>query len=253
MAAFMTTIFYWFFAILWLQNAILGLKFRIQTSLYGRCDGLFVSDDATHHTYNGLPLYDKRFENVLSFHDPESLAAVVEKGFLKAYHINEFGIKAYDKHYNRTFGFYQGFAAVMNNDEYFHIKPDGIPAYDKRWDWCGNFVRVPQGSPSDIRCPVKLSTKYYHIDGKGNIKTGPYDYCGDFTSHGQAVAWQNGNPQIIDANGNLIHPEMKSYIFDAQPPHKGITAVKDEKGWFFINRSGSEILKGNVRYKEIEV
>ena len=66
-----------------------------------------------------------RFLSVLSFHQPENLAAVLD-GERAAYHIDLMGRAAYHERFLRTFGFYCGLAGVQDNDGlYFHILQSG--------------------------------------------------------------------------------------------------------------------------------
>ena len=68
-----------------------------------------ISPDATHHLHEGRPAYASRFNEVLKFHSP-GLAPVVDAS--GAYHISSDGQSAYPSRYVRTFGFYEGRAAV---------------------------------------------------------------------------------------------------------------------------------------------
>ena len=211
-----------------------------------------VSPDLTHHIgFDSEELYTNRFKMVLSFHKPELLAAVLDKDGL-AYHIKEDGTPNYDVRYKKTFGFYNGLAAVCDHrKQWFHITPDGNPAYHSRWIWCGNF--------SGQGCPVvDISTSnYHHIDVTGRLIGGPYSYAGDFNSHGEAVVWNfRGEPRIIDVHGNTLYQQqlnkpLKPWL-NCRPPHKGIAAVEDEDGWFYINRNGFEIGEAGKRYLDIE-
>ena len=211
-----------------------------------------VAPDLTHHIdVNFEELYSKRFKTVMSFHKPELLAAVLDKdGF--AYHIKVDGTPNYDNRYKKTFGFYNGLAAVCDhNNQWFHITADGYPVYNSRWTWCGNF--------SGQGCPVvDISTSnYHHIDVSGRLIGGPYSYAGDFNSHGEAVVWNfGGEPRIIDYQGNCLYRQqlskpLKPWL-NCRPPHKGIAAVEDEDGWFYVNRNGFEIGETGRRYLDIE-
>lgn len=66
---------------------------------------IFVSEDFTHHVQNGRPLYEYLFDDVLSYHFPEGLAAVSWQG--GAFHICTSGEPSYSSRFKRTFGFYQ--------------------------------------------------------------------------------------------------------------------------------------------------
>jgi hypothetical protein len=223
-------------------------------------------------------MYSQRFASVLSFHYPEGLAAVKEGGSTRrAFHIKENGDAAYDARFERTFGFYQSLAAVVDFDgRWYHISTNGIPAYASRWNWCGNFAKVPptRGDSSDgdpaatpshqLRCTVMRTddnghnNSYFYIDSSGEIKCGPYGYAGDFNNHGEAVVLKHsGEWSIIGIDGEEVYmargKKDSRLLFDGMPPHKGIACVKDEEGWFFIDRFGEEVIQGHARYKEVEV
>ena len=84
-----------------------------------------LSFDETHHLYDGVPLYEKKFELAMSFHPP-GVAAVKDEG--GAYHINIRGNPLYKKRFLKTFGFYDGLAAVIDDSGSYHININGEPA-----------------------------------------------------------------------------------------------------------------------------
>ena len=193
---------------------------------------------------------------MLSFHQPEDLAAVLdEKG--SAYHINLNGQPAYKPRYLRTFGFYCGFAAVQDhNGTFYHIKPNGTKAYDQVFDWVGNFHKVLDRQ-SPMRCVVRHNKKnYFYIDSMGHIKTGPFSYAGDYSSDGYAcVINLEGHSFIIDVGGNISYSPSSSNsvpYFDSSPPHKRIASVKDRKGWFYVDPLGKTIGCPDTRYLSAE-
>ena len=107
-----------------------------------------VSQDATHHLAgDGRPAYQARFLEVLKFHAPGLAPVLDDSG---AYHITPDGMPAYESRHTRTFGFYEGRAAVHSADGWFHVLPDGSPLYSERYAWCGNF--------QEGRCTVRGST-----------------------------------------------------------------------------------------------
>jgi hypothetical protein len=69
-----------------------------------------VSDDNTHFVFDGKPIFDKTFIEVLKFHSP-GLAPVIDKS--GAYHIDTSGNELYSNRYSRTFGFYCNRASVI--------------------------------------------------------------------------------------------------------------------------------------------
>jgi hypothetical protein len=75
---------------------------------------LEVAPDRSHHvTTEGSPAYVERFDEVLKFHPP-GLAPVLRG--VEAWHIRPDGTPAYPRRFARTFGFYEGLAAVESDD-----------------------------------------------------------------------------------------------------------------------------------------
>ena len=68
-----------------------------------------IAPGGSHHVCDGKPVYAARFIEVLKFHAP-GLAPVLDAS--GAYHITPGGQPAYESRYVRTFGFYEGRAAV---------------------------------------------------------------------------------------------------------------------------------------------
>ena len=112
--------------------------FRLQhAQACGRCDmnwaDLIVSPCGTHHLLSNAPAYSERFEEVLKFHST-GLASVRFGGL--AWHIQPDGTPAYVQRFNRTFGFYEGLAAVVAEEGAFHITHRGEAVYSDRYEWC---------------------------------------------------------------------------------------------------------------------
>ena len=236
-----------FSRIIWHRNRVSrGMQFSMTKT--------FVNKELSYHIDKyGLPIYSERFKHVMSFHEPEKLAAV-RNLHDKCFHINHEGKPAYSQRYKKTFGYYEGLAAVEDEfGQWYHINCVGSPAYVQRWKWCGNYSIVPDYlGLKFLRCPVMaIDNNYYHINDLGLLHNGPYSYAGDFNSQGNAIVFDlSGSPKLIDSNGVDVLPDEKKY-FDMRPPHKGQLAVKDEEGWFFIDMKGEEIIN-SVRFKELE-
>ena len=94
-----------------------------------------VSKERTHHVYlrDGLekPLYVHRFDDALPFHEPGLAPVRVGED---AWHIFPNGSKAYKENFSRTFGFYEGRAAVATHHRYHHILPSGQELYPERYE-----------------------------------------------------------------------------------------------------------------------
>ena len=141
-------------------------------------------------------MYPLRFDWVLPFHEPGLAPVGTIEG---AFHIKSDGSPAYEAHFSRTFGFYQGLAAVVMDDDWYHILSKGTPAYELRWSWCGNF--------QNDRCPVRDNEgNYYHIKLNGSIVPhGPWAYAGDYREGAAVVRGEEGLCRHVDCEGNLIH------------------------------------------------
>ena len=197
-----------------------------------------ISEDASHHVYHGRPVYSSRFHEVLSFHKPGLAPTIDGSG---AYHITPDGMPAYGSRYVRTFGFYEGRAAVHSDDGWFHILTDGSPLYKERYGWCGNF--------QEKRCAVRLPAgNYFHITRDGSpAYGGRYRYAGDFKDGHAVVQREDGRHTHIDPSGNLIHSR---WFRDLDVFHKRIARACDSEGWHHVNMTG-EPLYGE-RFRNVE-
>lgn len=185
-----------------------------------------IASDTTHHLLRGEPLYEARFDEVLSFHPPGIAAARDVTG---AFHIAPDGAPAYSRRFRRTFGFYDDRAAVEDDNEAWHIGLDGNDVGPNRFAWCGNFqagrctVRDPDGS-------------YFHV----NIEDEPayrerWRYAGDFREGAAVVQDESGRHHHIDSSGRTIGT---GGFLDLDVFHKGFARARDEGGWFHLTREG---------------
>ena len=197
-----------------------------------------VSEDATHHVCRGVPAYRSRFHEVLKFHEP-GLAPVIDSS--GAYHIDPDGKPAYEARHFRTFGFYEGHAAVHSLDGWIHILPDGCLLYEERYEWCGNFqdghctVRAPDGS-------------YFHLRVDGTHAYGErFRYAGDFRDGYAVVQRDDGMHTHIDFEGRTLHGR---WFRDLDVFHKGYARACDDEGWHHVDTSGKPIYK--QRFRDVE-
>jgi hypothetical protein len=197
-----------------------------------------VSTDMQYHEIDGIPMYEERYDEVLSFHAPG--LAPVRKGE-RWFHITPGGKKAYSSDFDRAFGYYYGLAAVTDHGKWFHINPDGNPAYRDRFKWTGNF--------QENLCVVMDTEGYfYHIDSFGKrIYDEKYRYAGDFHEGAAAVQGDNGLFFHITKEGLKLN---SSTFLEAGAFHKGFATVRDDKGWFHCNREGGEAY--SERYYSVE-
>ncbi|HBE25744.1 MAG TPA: methyltransferase [Ktedonobacter sp.] len=187
---------------------------------------LIVAPDGTHHIIHGNPAYHARFDVVSKFHAP-GLAPVKDSS--GAYHINSNGRAAYQNRYIRTFGFYEGRAALQANKGWFHILADGRPLYSARYDWCGNF--------QEGRCTVRrLDGSYFHMRHDGQpAYPDHYRYAGDYRDGIAVVQHENGLHTHVNKEGDQLHQQ---WFLDLDVFHKGYARARDSSGWYHINLRG---------------
>ena len=197
-----------------------------------------ISADGTHHVYDSKPAYTARFMEVLKFHTP-GLAPVLDNS--GAYHITPDGLSAYESRHIRTFGFYEGRAAVHSAQGWFHILTDGIPLYPERYDWCGNF--------QDGRCPVRLPDgRYFHIYEDGTpAYYERHRYAGDFKDGYAVVQRDDGRHSHIDQSGALLHGR---WFLNLDVFHKNLARARDELGWHHVDIHGQQLYR--TRYRNVE-
>jgi hypothetical protein len=188
-----------------------------------------VSRDRTHHLVDGTPAYARRFREVLKFHDP-GLAPVLDQD--GATHIDITGRPAYAARFLRTFGFYEGRAAVQATNGWLHVLPDGSLLYDARYSWCGNY----QGG----RCAVReTSGGYLHLLGGGKpAYARRWRYAGDYRDGLAVVQRDDGLHSHIDLTGTLVHGR---WHVDLDVFHKGFARARDVAGWTHVDERGEAI------------
>ncbi|MCC6216359.1 MAG: hypothetical protein IT376_15975 [Polyangiaceae bacterium] len=186
-----------------------------------------VSPLATHHVLSGAPLYAERFDEVLSFHEP-GLAAVRRSG--EAWHVRLDGSPAYGRRFLRTFGLYEGLAAVVSPEGWHHVRADGTDLYPERYAWAGNF----QGG----RCAVReRSGSYLHLTSAGApAYRARWRYAGDLRGGIGVVQGDDGRSSHVDEDGRSLHGV---WFLDLDVFHKGLARARDELGWTHVDRRGA--------------
>jgi len=164
---------------------------------------------------------------VLAFHEP-GLAPVRQGN--EAWHIRLDGKAAYQRRFQRTFGFYQGLAAVESSDGWHHIRPDGANAYVSRFGWCGNFQCG--------HCAVREhSGGYFHVTLEGQpAYPARWRYAGDFRDGLAVVQGDDGRSSHINTLGELVHGV---WFLDLDVFHKGFARARDEEGWTHVDARGN--------------
>ena len=197
-----------------------------------------ISEDVSHHVYQGKPAYPSRFHEVQKFHEP-GLAPVRDAS--GAYHITPDGLAAYQSSYVRTFGFYEGRAAVQSVEGWFHIVSNGEPLYRERYAWCGNY--------QEGRCTVRMQDGgYFHIASDGTpAYRERYRYAGDFKDGHAVVQREDGNHTHINASGNLLHGR---WFHDLDVFHKRFARACDSDGWHHVDMTGEPLYED--RFKNVE-
>jgi hypothetical protein len=197
-----------------------------------------IAVSGTHHCYKNEPLYNKRFQRVLKFHQPGLAPVTDETG---AYHINLQGEPHYVSRYLKTFGFYQNLAAVVDVTGWFHIKTNDEPLYSTHYRWCGNY--------QENACVVEdFNHHFFHLDREGQrLYLENYVYAGDFHDGSAVVQTAAGRYTHINQRGDYIHHH---YFLDLDVYHKGFARAKDQVGWFHIDLTGQAVY--SQRYNMIE-
>jgi hypothetical protein len=189
---------------------------------------LHVSPDATHHNRDGIAAYTARFDAVLKFHAPG--LAPVRRGD-QAWHIDEYGDAAYARRFLRTFGFYEGGAAVVSPEGWHHVSPTGDDLYAERYAWCGNF--------QEGRCPVRDgASAYLHINARGEPIGGRWRYAGDFRDDVAVVQRADGRSTHVNRDGEVIH---ERWYEDLDVFHKGLARARDLRGWTHVDAHGAPV------------
>ncbi len=158
-----------------------------------------------------------------------------------AYHIDAEGRAIYSQRFIRTFGFYDGRAAVESKTGWHHILSDGSKLYPENYLWCGNFQQ-------NYSCVKDHEGRFFHIfrDGK-RAYSRSFKYAGDFRDGYAAVQDDLGLYTHIDFKGRELHGQK---FLDLDVFHKGFARAKDSKGWVHINDHGLPAYP--TRYKNIE-
>ncbi len=197
-----------------------------------------IAEDASHHVHQGRPAYATRFRSVEKFHEPGLAPVIDDSG---AYHVTPDGQSAYDSRHVRTFGFYEGRAAVQAEDGWFHVLPDGRPLYAERYAWCGNF--------QEGRCPVRLPDgHYFHITADGDpAYPEHYRYAGDFKDGYAVVQREDGKHTHVRADGEPLHSR---WFDDLDVFHKRHARARDAGGWHHVDMTGEPLYA--VRFASVE-
>lgn len=187
-----------------------------------------ISWDERYHVKGDKPLYDVRYEKVMSFHD--DIAPVFDGK--KSFFINVKNQRLFNRTFLDAYGFYERAAAVKDDRGWFHISNNGTDLYTERFSWVGNY--------QEGRCPVvNFKSRYFHITSNGQkAYESDYSYVGDY-KYGIAVVVNDLLLSThIDLNGDYIHGRS---FKELDVFHKGYAVAKDENGYFHISKLGEEL------------
>lgn len=190
---------------------------------------LRVAREGTHHLAGGAPAYEERFDEVLKFHEP-GLAPVRRGG--RAWHVQADGTSAYGRRFVQAFGYYEGRAAVADEEGWRHILPDGSELSEQRHAWCGNF----QGGRSVAR---DADGRYLHLREDGTAAyPARWAYAGDFRDGAAVVKRDDGQATHVDIDGSFVHGR---WFQDLDVFHKGHARARDAEGWFHVDSRGEPV------------
>jgi hypothetical protein len=185
-----------------------------------------ISPDNTHFLYEGKPIFDKHFIEVLKFH---ALGLAPVKDETGAYHIGSNGNPLYSERYTRTFGYYCNRAAVISGKNWFHINEKGERIYSKNYLYAGDF--------KDGIAGVKLQNEVFkHIDKSVKfINNKEFLDLGVFHKN-YATAKDKDGWFHIDKVGNAIYLERYLTI---EPFYNGFALVAQfDNNKVIINEHG---------------
>ena len=196
-----------------------------------------LSLDETYHIEDNKPLYKTRYKRVMSFHN--GIAPVETES--ESFFIDMNNRQLFNRTFIKAYGFYEKLSAVKDKDGWFHIKIDGDDLYKNRYSWVGNF--------GENRCVVRdFNNNYFHIDKEGKrVYSQNYNYTGDFKYGIAVIIGKDGKSTHIKSDGVLLHGK---FFNELNIFHKGFAIVKDNIGYFHINKKGEELY--TQRYKKIE-
>lgn len=211
----------------------------MENSNYMNWKNIQLDEHKKQFYYQGLPLFEHfKFLDALKFHSP-GLAPV--KDATGWFHINVAGEPIYAKRYLRTFGFYDGLATVVSENDWQIIDTKGNTISTQFFAWCGNF--------QEELCTVRdKQGRYLHIQKNGNAAySEKYHYAGDFKYGYACIMNEQQLFTHIDKKGELLHG---IFFLDLGVFHKGFAIAKDTNGWFHIDFAGNSIY--THRFAKIE-
>lgn len=150
----------------------------------------------------------------------------------KTHHLFE-GQPVYEKRFLSVGPFvFPGLAAVTDETGSYHINFFGEEMYFERYACTGNFS-------DEVALVKNFSDEFFFIDESGRpIGFEKYFFATEF-SDGIAVVYHKtfGATHITNA-GELLYGD---WYFDARPFQDGRALVRDDDGWFLINKNGEKI------------
>ncbi|APR65977.1 hypothetical protein CN03_02970 [Thalassolituus oleivorans] len=194
-----------------------------------------------HLSTLGIPIYEPRFDEVLAYHEVGGRWIAPAQVGCESFHIDLSGKPIYDDRFLRCFGFYDGLAAVMDHDGWYHIDQTGCALYKERYAFVGNYQQK-------VSVVTDMKSQYFHINEHGKpIYDSRWQYCGDFRDGIAVVQSIKGLSTHIRNNGSLLHGK---WFLDLDVYHKGFARAKSSGGWCHINGQGEATYK--CRFASVE-
>ncbi|HJJ47443.1 MAG TPA: histidine phosphatase family protein [Methanocorpusculum sp.] len=160
-----------------------------------------VSEDKTHHIFEGNPIYAQRFIKVRDFFLPGAAAVCDSSGW---YHINFFGDPLYDERYSYAGDFCEELAVVRDLEgNYFHIDSEGNRVEADGFLWAGDFSEGAAVVYDKLRGATHISTMDEPL-----YNLWFYD----------ARAFENGRALVRDEKGWLFIDRQGNEISRADEP-----------------------------------
>lgn len=156
-----------------------------------------VSSDKTHHVFDGMPIYNKRFKSVREYKFPGIAAVKDDSG---AYHIDLFGNPLYPQRYEYAGDFICETAAVKDfSGRYYYIHTDGKQVGFDKYLWASDFN---EEDGTAVIYHEKFGAA--HITNSCELLYGDYYYDARPFSGGRAKIRDELGWKYVDHSGRII-------------------------------------------------
>lgn len=150
----------------------------------------------------------------------------------KTHHIFN-GIPIYQNRFTTVRAYqFPGLAAVTDDTGAYHIDFFGNPVYPERYARAGDYA-------DSTAVVQKTDGSFIYIDETGvPISSDSFVWGSGFSDGTAAVYHQTNGATHITTAGELLYND---WYLDVRPFSGGKALVRDETGWFFIDRSGTRL------------